>query len=212
MTVQAGNPSDPPPDAPRVKLSWRIAAALIHTVPFGLFAGPVVASFTDWPIGYRVALGGVLGLVAGLVVGTADWLELPKLLRRRRKTPVTEQVAPPKPAAAIESEPTGDLWVAMIFPPYFAGIILCIPLMGTPVDGSPWGNVVLLLFVGAVFVIWARVVSPPRLRELARRGEWVPAGTMTHPYWVAFALTALNMAAVVAVLHVGVWVLGLFGL
>jgi hypothetical protein len=83
--------------------------------------------------------------------------------------------------------------------------------MGTP-KGGPWGNVVVLLMVGAVLLAMATVVSPPRLRELARRGEWVPRGTATPPYRVAFALTALLMAAVVAVLHAGVWILQLFGL
>jgi hypothetical protein len=211
MAVQAGNQSEQPPGARRGKLGWRIAAALLHTVPFGLVAGPVVLSFTDWPIGYRVAVGGLMGLVVGAVVGTADWLGLAELLRRKGQAPGAEPGAPPGRAAALESQPADGLWVAMIFPPVFAGLILCIPLMGTS-KGGPWGNIFVLLLVGAVLVIWATVVSPPRLRELARRGKWAPPGTTAHPYRVAFALTALIMAAAVAVLHVGVWVLQLFGL
>src|SRR5437868_3435693 len=98
MAVQAGNQSEPPPDARR-RAVGRIAAALIPAVPFGLCAGPVVASLTGWAIWDGVAVGGLMGLVLGLVVGTADWLGLQELLRRRKQAPGAEPVAPPEPAA-----------------------------------------------------------------------------------------------------------------
>lgn len=210
MGVHTRNHSAQPPDASAAKLTWKIAAALLHTVPLGLFAGPVVVSFTDWPLGYRVAVGGMIGVVVGAAVGTADWLGLSDLLRRRRQAPVAEPGAPGKPAATLESKPTDELWAPVIFPPVFAGLILCIPIMGTS-RGGPWGNIFILFLVGAAFVICGAVVNPPRLLELARRGKWAPPGTTTHPYHVGVALTALIMAAVVAILHAGVWVLELCG-
>ena len=71
MAVQAGNQSEPPPDARRYALG-RIAAPLLHTVPCGLCAGPTVASFTGSATWYSVAVGGLIGLAVGLVIGTAD--------------------------------------------------------------------------------------------------------------------------------------------
>ncbi len=210
MVGQAGNQSEPAPAA-RGHVLGRIAAALLHTVPFGLCAGPLVASRTDWAIWSSVAGGGLMGLALGLVVGTADWLRLGGLRGRGGQAPNAELVAVPKPSAAPDPQPAGDLWLVMIGPPVFAGLILCLPLLGTAGDGGPWGAVVVWLSAGAVLVIWASVVSPPRLQELARRGAWVPRGTAMHPYRVAFALTALLMAAVVAVSFAAVWVLQLCG-
>jgi hypothetical protein len=211
MAVHTGNQSGPPPHAGSGALV-RIAAALLHTVPFGLCAGPLVASFNGRAISFNVAVGGLIGLVAGLVIGTADWLGLQELLRRRGQAPGAEPVATPEPGAAPDRRPAGDLWLVMIGPPVFAALILCLPLMGTAGKGGPWGDVVVLLIVAAVLVIWAAKVSPPCLRELVRRGEWVPPGTAEHPYRVALVLTALLMATVVAVMFAGVWVLQLCGI
>jgi hypothetical protein len=210
MTLQVSNQSGPPPAARRSALA-RIAASVLPAVPFGLCAGPLIAYHTGWAVGYSVAVGGLTGLALGLVIGAADWLGLHELLRRRGRAPVAAPVAAPEPDAALGRQPAGDLWLVMIGPPVFAGLFLCLALMATPRKGGPWGNVVIVLIVGAVLVLWATVVSPPRLRELARRGEWAPRGAAAHPYRTALALTALVMAAVVAVSYAGVWILQLCG-
>jgi hypothetical protein len=211
MTVRPENQSAPAP-VPGGRALPRIAAALLHTVPFGLCAGPLVAFWTGWTIGYSVAVGGLLGLVAGLVVATADWLGLQRIWRRNGQAPSTEAVALPERQAALAPQPVGDLWLVLIGPPVFAGLFLCLPLLCTPGEGGRWGNIVVYLSVGAILVLWATVVGPPRLRKLARRGEWAPPGTLEHPYRVALALTALLMAAVVAATFAGVWILQLAGL
>jgi hypothetical protein len=189
----------------------RIGSALLPMVPFGLCSGPVVASIFGWETWFGVAVGGLVGAVVGVSVGMAEWLGFLDFLRRPAEAPASEPAATAKPATDLTSKVSSDLWVEMIFPSVFAGLILCIPLMATPVDGNPWGNIVLSLLVGAVLVIWSTVICPPRLQELARRGEWTPPGVATHPYRVAFVQTALIIAAAVAFLHAAVWVLQLCG-
>jgi hypothetical protein len=85
-------------------------------------------------------------------------------------------------------------------------------LVGLAIYGPFWGNVWLVLGGIAFLGIWAIATSNPFLRELARRGEWVPPGTARHPALVTTALTALLAAAVVAVLLTLVWVERLSGL
>src|SRR5262249_52458013 len=65
-----GNQSAPPPNVP---LGWRIASALLPTVPFGLCAGPVVAHWAGWETWYGVTVGGLTGVVVG-VAGRAAGL------------------------------------------------------------------------------------------------------------------------------------------
>jgi hypothetical protein len=209
MAFQTQNQSEPPTNAGGVAL--RIAAALIHTVPLGLGAGLFVAFSSGGALGHSLLVGGLIGLAFGVIVGTADWLGLRELLRRSPQAPGAEPVAIAESGAEPDRRPAGDLWLLMIGPPVFAGLILCIPLMATSTNGGPWGNIAVVLVVAAVFVIWATVVSPRCLQELARRGEWVPRGTDTHPYRVGLVLTTLLMATVVAVSHVAVWLLQLCG-
>jgi len=127
------------------------------------------------------------------------------LLFRSPKPPApgAEPSATSEPRAVPGPQTPTDLWAMIIGPAV---------LVGLAIYGPFWADSWLILG-GIVFLgIWAVAMSNPFLRELTRRGEWVPPGTARHPALVAIVLTALLAAAVVATLLTLVWVERLSGL
>ena len=118
------------------------------------------------------------------------------MLDRSPKSPVPAAV----PGAAPPPQTAGDLWAVIIAPPALVGLYFSGLLINAPPEGGEWSGVWEVLG-GIVFLgLWAVAMSKPFLRELARRGGWVPPGTARRPALVAVALTALLAVAVVAVL------------
>jgi hypothetical protein len=104
------------------------------------------------------------------------------------------------------------LWPWIIVPPFFAVVGVGLPLTSTPTDGDEWGKVGLILGSLAFLGIWATAISRPLLKELARRGEWVPPGTARYPVLVALALPVLILFTVGSVMAALLWVMRLCGL
>ena len=117
----------------------------------------------------------------------------------------------PKPAGDLNTDERGRLWAFIIAPPFFAILGVALALTSTSVEG-PGGRVGLILGSLAFFGIWATAVSRPLLKELARRGEWVPPGTARHPLLVALAIPVLIHAVGGTVMGVMIWVMRLCGL
>jgi hypothetical protein len=141
-------------------------------------------------------------IAAGCVLGRGQF----GLLRDRRPKPPApgaEPSATPEPAVVPNPPTATDLWAMIIGPAVFGGLALYGPLWG-----DFWFTLGGIAFLG----LWAFAINRPFLRELARRGEWVPPGTVRRPVLAAIALTALLAAVVVAVLLTLVWVERLSGL
>jgi hypothetical protein len=89
------------------------------------------------------------------------------------------------------------LWSGIIGFSMFGGLLLGVILVCTWADRSAplWP----VFLVGGFVVVWATVPNVICVRELVRRGAWVPPGTARHPILMAIALTALLLALGVAV-------------
>jgi hypothetical protein len=109
---------------------------------------------------------------------------------------------------SLNQDERGLLWAFIVAPPFFAVLGVGLALTSISVDG-PGGRVGLLLASLAFLGIWATAVSRPLLKELARRGEWVPPGTARQPVLVALAIPVLIHAVGGAVMSVMIWVMRL---
>ncbi len=98
-----------------------------------------------------------------------------------------------------------ELWGAIIAFPTFGGLLLGVTLVGTP-KGGEWARFWVVLVVGGFLGACATVLGAVYLSELARRRVWVPPGTARHPILIAVALSALLMAAGVAIDLAGIWI------
>jgi formate hydrogenlyase subunit 3/multisubunit Na+/H+ antiporter MnhD subunit len=116
------------------------------------------------------------------------------------------------PAPHLNQDERGRLWAFIVVPPFFGVVGIGLPLTSTSVDGDEWGKVGLILGSLAFLGIWVTAISKPLLKELARRGEWVPPGTTRYPVLVALAIPVLILAALGAVVGVEIWVMRLCGL
>lgn len=117
----------------------------------------------------------------------------------------------PKPAGDLNEDELGRLWAFIVAFPFFAVLGVGLGLTSTSVDG-PGGRFGLILGSLAFLVLWAAAVSRPLLKELARRGAWVPPGTTRHPLLVALAIPVLIHAVGGAVMGALIWVMRLCGL
>jgi hypothetical protein len=108
------------------------------------------------------------------------------------------------------NEDERGLWWALIVAPLFFGVVaVALPLTSTPVEGDEGGKAGFILGSLAFLGIWATAVSRPLLKELARRGEWVPPGTARCPVLVALAIPVLIHAVGGAVMGILIWVMRL---
>jgi hypothetical protein len=89
-----------------------------------------------------------------------------------------------------------ELWSGIVGFSTFGGVFLGVILVGALSDPSApsWP----LLLVGGFVVVWATVPNVVYIRELVRRGAWVPPGTARYPTPMAVALSALLLAVGVA--------------
>ncbi len=115
------------------------------------------------------------------------------------------------PEPLLNENERGLWWALSIAPPFFAVVGIALPLTSTSVDG-PGGRVGLILGSLAFLGIWTTAVSRPLLKELTRRGEWVPPGTARYPVLVALAVSVVILAVGGAVMGVMIWVMHLCGL
>lgn len=116
------------------------------------------------------------------------------------------------PEPPLNDNERGLWWALAIAPPFFALLAIGLPLTSTPENGDEWGKAGLIFGSLAFLVIWTIVVSRPLLKDLARRGAWVPPGTARHPVLVAFAIPILIHAVLGTVAGVEIWLMRLCGL
>jgi hypothetical protein len=147
-------------------------------------------------------------ILAALVVNQYQVISRPMLREFWRRGRETPDAAPGDP---LERETVAELWIGIIVMPVFGGMIASVPLAGTSTDGGAWGTLWVVLAVGGFFMFGALVMGVLRLEELRRRGAWVPPGTDRHPVLVPFALALLIMTAAGAFMHVGRWLVQLWG-
>jgi hypothetical protein len=102
----------------------------------------------------------------------------------------------------LHLQSTSDLWVGIIGFPAFGSFFVAVPLVGTPVSGS-WSRLWIVLFLGGFFTLTGVLLGVPRLKELRRRGAWVPPGVTWQPVLVSIVLVLLIMAAGVACIFTG---------
>lgn len=108
----------------------------------------------------------------------------------------------------LHLQSTTDLWVGICGIPAFGSFFLAVPLMGTPVDRSWswWHPLGLeLLFIG-FFTLGGVLGGVSRLKELHRRGAWVPRGTARHPVLVCLVQVVLTLATGVSFIFAGLGV------
>jgi hypothetical protein len=98
----------------------------------------------------------------------------------------------------LHLQSTTDLWMGIVPVPVFGSFFVAVPLLGTPVNGSSWSTLWLVPFVVGFFTLAGVLGSVPRLKELRRRGEWVPPGMAGQPVLVSIVLVLLILAACVA--------------
>jgi hypothetical protein len=92
-----------------------------------------------------------------------------------------------------------ELWEGMVGFSLFGGLLLGLTLIGLwSGRAAPFWP----LLVGGCTVLWATVPNVISVRELVRRGAWVPPGTARHPTVMAVAWSALLLAVGVAVVGV----------
>ncbi|MGL4423648.1 MAG: hypothetical protein ACRCZF_23530, partial [Gemmataceae bacterium] len=86
------------------------------------------------------------------------------------------------------------LWGGIAALPIFGGVLVGATLVGTPRPGSllPGWAATLLVAAFVWFLGW--LLARRRLRELNRRGVWVPPGTVTRPAWAAAGVAAVMVA------------------
>jgi hypothetical protein len=89
-----------------------------------------------------------------------------------------------------------ELWSGIVGFSIFGGLFLGVILVGAWSD--PSAPSCPLFLVGGFVVVWATVPNVVYVRELVRRGAWVPPGTARHPTPMAVALSALLLAVGVA--------------
>jgi hypothetical protein len=107
---------------------------------------------------------------------------------------------------------TTDLWAVLFAFSTFAGLAFCAPLAGKFAEGEEGNRLLAQLVVGGFFGALATAIAVSSLSEMVRRGAWVPPGTARHTVLVAIMLVAPIMAAVVALMLSGLWVLRLLRL
>jgi hypothetical protein len=130
-------------------------------------------------------------------------------LRRRNGTVPDEPPPPPEPADEIERESVSGLWVGMILMTVFVGLFVTVPLVGTPTDGNYWSKFIAIPVIGAFCLAFATAVVWKNLKELARRGAWVPPGAERYPIRVAVATAAVLIATTVHAMLTLLWVVKL---
>jgi hypothetical protein len=107
----------------------------------------------------------------------------------------------------LHLQTTRDLWVGIICFPAFGSFFVAVPLvLGTPVGGSWRSTLWIVLLFGGFFTLAGVLLGVPRLKELCRRGTWVPPGVARQPILVSIVLVLLIMAAGVACSFTGSWV------
>lgn len=107
----------------------------------------------------------------------------------------------------LHLQSTSDLWVGIIGFPAFGSFFVAVPLvLGTPVGGSWWSMLWMVLLFSGLFMLAGALVGVPRLKELRRRGEWVPPGMAWQPALVSIVLVFLIMAVAIAIIFVGFWI------
>jgi hypothetical protein len=82
------------------------------------------------------------------------------------------------------------LWISILGFPIFISPMIAFTFDGTPTPGSPawtiWSLRVLLVLAGYA-------IAAPCLKELRRRGAWVPPGVQTYPWLAAFGYVVTIM-------------------
>src|SRR5947207_14239135 len=74
----------------------------------------------------------------------------------------------------LHLQSTSDLWVGIIGFPAFGSFFVAVPLMlGTPVGGSWWSTLWMVLLFGGSFTLAGLLVCVPRLSDLLRRAASV---------------------------------------
>jgi len=101
-------------------------------------------------------------------------------------------------AKPLHLQRTGELWSGIVGLPMFGSFFVGLPL----VFGPLW----LGLLLGGLITLVGVVVDVPTLRELRRRGAWVPPGTARHPVLVSVVLVFLIMSATLTVVSALCWI------
>src|SRR5262249_27670845 len=98
----------------------------------------------------------------------------------------------------LHLQPASELWVGILGVPVFGSFFVAVPVLGTPVGGW-WGRTFLVgVCLVGVFTLAGVLGGVPRLKELRRRGAWVPPGMARQPVLVSIVLALLVLAACVA--------------
>jgi hypothetical protein len=103
----------------------------------------------------------------------------------------------------LHLQSTADVWVPMLGLPAFGGILLTVPLVGTPADGSYWGSVAVVLIVLVFFEFAGLFMAVPGLEELRQRGAWLPPGYHRYPILVTLAVPLVAMLVSAALMLAG---------
>jgi hypothetical protein len=106
----------------------------------------------------------------------------------------------------LHLQSTTDLWVAIVAVPGFGSFFVAVPLLGTPVNGSRWSVLWIVPLFIACFTLVGVVVCVPHLKELRRRGAWVPPGVTRRPVLGSIVLVLLILAAGVVFILTGMGV------
>ncbi len=147
-------------------------------------------------------------ILTGLMAGVWQFVSRPMLReswKNRRDLPDDD------PSESPERQPVTAMWATILAVPVFGGMLVSVPF-AVAGEGGAWGTVLAVLVVGGFFTLAALVLGTPRLEELHRRGAWVPPGTDRRPVLVTVALALLVMAAAVAFMRAGAWLLEHSGL
>jgi hypothetical protein len=101
----------------------------------------------------------------------------------------------------LHLQSTTDLWIAIAAIPVFLSFFVALPFLATAGHswlGPFWGPFWLALVWFGFFTVQGVFGIPPRLKELCRRGAWVPPGTARRPVLASIVLELLIIAAGVA--------------
>ena len=101
----------------------------------------------------------------------------------------------------VERETVEGLWATVVLVPLLLSCLVVATFLGKSA-GPPWQNWAVRGAVALVALVFARAAVGDRVRELRRRGRWVPPGA-SRPWLLAAALI-LAFGSAVAGLVFGV--------